>query len=127
MSKSWISLKSALLFALASLYGVTTCPTDQKHLINTALFFVLTYISMMGSDLCPKLKLKYSIYATLLFFFFSSALMYKLTNSLSGVVSLDMFGCPTPVAVAIHAVVYGVALYLMMGLPKDMSVGIFIE
>lgn len=114
---------SSGVFVLASLpyaYGKTNvylsndgdCPTYKSKLLHTLAFFALSLLVMkyMGSnDKTLELMIRHSVYASLLFFFLSSAESFKLTGSLINGLA-DSSGCPTMTGVLVHAVVYGGAL-----------------
>ena len=72
------------------------------------------------SALSDSLKWKYSFYSALLFFIISSPQIYKITHSILGkYVKIANGGCPTAVGLVLHSVVYMVALFGLMKLPKD--------
>lgn len=122
-----ISLGSAVLFILTSLPQTylltdrflpdklfdkrTNCPTLLGRLVHTAVFFALTYLSM-GSVKKHGLKLKYSIYTALIYFFLTSPELY------AAVGFADYKGCPTFTGILVHAVVYTAALVGVMYLPE---------
>jgi hypothetical protein len=64
------------------------------------------------------LKLKFSIYGTLIFYFITSPAMFNLTGSIFGD-SIANQGCPTVYGVILHALVFGAALTGAMYLPND--------
>ena len=48
-----------------NLYNISTnCPTNLGLLVHTIIFFVITYLSMLGAPQSAGLKLKFSIYGT---------------------------------------------------------------
>ncbi len=128
-----ISLGSAFLFMLVSLpqtykltdnllpvntsNDITNCPTNAGLLLHALVFFVLTYLSMMGADVNPGIKLKHTLYATLIFFLIASPTVYSLTGSIFGQSIADANGCPTLLGVFVHALVYCAALVGVMYLP----------
>lgn len=67
-------------------------------------------------DLNDVLKWKYSLYSALLFFVFSSPEMYKLTTH---ILPTSNNGCPTSVGLFVHTIVFMLAIYGFMKLPKD--------
>ena len=69
-----------------------------------------------SKELKDALKWKYSFYSALLFFVFSSPEMYKLTTHL---LPTSNNGCPTSLGLLIHTVVFMLAIYGFMKLPKD--------
>jgi|TARA_Y100000389_G_scaffold161732_1_gene164273 hypothetical protein len=68
------------------------------------------------AKLTNGLKLKYSFYSTLVFYILSSASMYRLTSKL---LPTAKGGCPTPFGLFLHSIVFLIALYGIMSLPKD--------
>lgn len=77
---------------------------------------------MAGSGpLSDALKWKYSLYSALIFFIISSPQLYKITQRLLGrflTISRNG-GCPTAAGLVLHTVVFMVALFGLMKLPKD--------
>ncbi|MDA7573919.1 hypothetical protein N8751_01400 [bacterium] len=66
------------------------------------------------------LKWKYSFYSALIFFVISSPQAYVLSQKLVGnLFALSGDGCPTSLGLFIHTLVFMVALYGIMNLPKD--------
>ena len=77
-----ISIGSALLFLVINLpktYKFTSnilslelynekCPTNMGLVIHTILFFVVTYLSMSKSYIKYGIKLKHTLYGSLLFY-----------------------------------------------------------
>ena len=128
--KLYISIFSAFLFALVYLpytFKLTNnlvntyeneCPTDIGLLLHTAVFFVLTYLSMWNSPHPAGLKLKFSIYGALIFYFIASPAMFNLTGSIFGD-SIAHQGCPTLYGVLLHALVFCAALTGVMYLPNE--------
>ena len=67
------------------------------------------------------LKWKYSFYSALIFYVISSSQAYTLTENLLGsIVKISNNGCPTALGLFIHTIVFMLALYLIMNLPKDL-------
>ncbi len=130
--KLYISVFSAFLFVVIylactfkltnSITGINTyefdCPTNNGILLHTLVFFALTYLSMWNSPVSSNLKLKFTIYGTLIFYFFTSPAMFKLTGSIFGNTIADTQGCPTNYGVLLHALLYCAALTGVMYLPE---------
>ncbi len=70
------------------------------------------------AKLTNALKFKYSIYSTFIFYIVSSSQMYKLTSK---IIPTSIDGCPTPFGLLIHSIVFLLAIYGIMTLPKDLE------
>lgn len=68
-------------------------------------------------DLSTGLKVKFSLYSTLLFFLVANPVTYKFMNSLIGGVAVA--GCPTAFGFILHSVVFFLLSYAIMTLPAD--------
>ena len=134
--KLLISSKSAILFGLVNLPIIykfingaglnvynnqTNCPTNIGLLISAIIFFVLTFLSMWYAPLSNGLKLKFSIYGTLIFYLLSSPAMFSFTASIFGNRIASPEGCPTNYGILLHALVYCVALVAVMYLPPELE------
>ncbi len=133
--KLMISLESAALFALINLpqvykltdnilplnlYNTTTaCPTNLGLVIHTIVFFVLTFLSMGDIGKKTDIKLKHTIYGTLIFFFIASPAIFSFVGSILGSWVADSNGCPTLLGVLLHAAIYCAALVGVMYLPEN--------
>lgn len=127
-----ISIGSAVLFAavnLAQTYQftnnffptfdpVTGCPTANGQLIHTAVFFLLSFITMGDPRVDTGNKIKNSLYGSLIFFLLTSPAMYAFTSSIFGPSIATPQGCPTLLGVLLHTVVYCLALVAVMYLPN---------
>lgn len=132
-----ISVFSAALFILVTLpatYKLTTslttlnlynqgtnCPTNLGLLLHTLVFFVLTYLSMWNAPHSSGLKLKFSIYGTLIFYLISSPAMFSFMNSILGDRVASSTGCPTITGILIHSFVYCMVLIGVMYLPPELE------
>lgn len=66
------------------------------------------------------LKAKYSFYSALVFFLISNPETYKLTQMLfGGLFVTSVGGCPTPVGLFFHSVLFFVVLLGLMLFPRD--------
>ena len=130
--KILISGSSALLFLLVNLpqvYKLTgnilslnlyneNCPTNTGLIIHTLVFFALTYISMGKSDINSGIKLKHTIYGTLIFYLISSPAMFSFISSVFGNQYANINGCPTMNGLILHGLIYCIALIGVMYLPE---------
>lgn len=128
-----ISAGSAGLFALVNLpqiYKLTSkltslnlynfasgCPTSLGLIIHAFVFFIISYFSM-GGIAQTGIKVKHSLYGTLIFFFLSSPAMFKFVASILGSGIANTNGCPTLFGILAHAFVYCAALVAVMYLPE---------
>lgn len=122
-----ISLSSAALFILVSLpftYKLTNnlvntfsggCPTTLGVILHSIVFFLLTYFSM-GKGGNQGIKLKHSLYGTLIYFFVSNPVTYQFVRSILPFVASPA-GCPSFAGIITHAIVYTAALVGVMYLP----------
>ncbi len=133
--KLWISAGSAFLFTLINLpqtyqltdkllpldlYNKSTnCPTNIGLVVHAIVFFVLTFFSMGNPLENTFVKLKHTIYGTLIFFLISSPAVFAVVGSLLGNEFADANGCPTLQGVVLHAIVYFLALVGVMYLPES--------
>lgn len=130
-----ISAQSAFLFALINFpmtYQITDrllpgqlwnslspsgCPTALGFFLHTLVFLTVTYLTMSGSAINPWIKVKHSLYGTLIFFLVANPVTYSVVASVLGNWVADSNGCPTMSGIFLHAVVYLVALVAVMYLP----------
>ena len=114
--KVLISLNSALLFLLMNLpktYKILSnneCPTNKSRLVHTFLFATFTFLSMVGSNSEVGIKLKHTIYGTLIYYLVSSPAIYSLTSC--------NYKCPQDKNVYLHSFVYFLSLIGVMYLPN---------
>lgn len=132
--KVGISINSALLFALVNLpqaYAftnslsdvdlvdyITKCPTSAGLVLHAIVFFVITYLSMRKSKADTGVKIKHSLYGTLIFFLVSNPAVFSVVASFLGNQFASKEGCPTLQGIVLHAVVYCVILVAVMYLPE---------
>jgi hypothetical protein len=69
-------------------------------------------------DLSVGLKVKFSLYSTLLFFLVANPLTYKVVNSIVSGVAVG--GCPTAFGLFLHSLVFFGLSYAIMTLPPDL-------
>lgn len=129
-----ISLGSAILFLginLPQTYSLTNsilpfnlvntttnCPTATGLLIHLAVFFISTFLSMGNPYDNTWIKVKHSLYGSLIFFFLSNPTFFSLLNSLMGNQFAGANGCPTLLGVIISTILYCMALIAIMYLPE---------
>ena len=127
-----ISLGSALVFTAVNLpctykitnnvlhtfNATTNCPTNLGLLVHAVVFFLLTFLSMGNPLINSGVKLKHTIYGTLIFFLISSPTVYSFVGSILGPHFADVNGCPTLYGLLLHALVYCLVLVAVMYLPE---------
>lgn len=102
------------------------CPSVGSHLLTSLLFLLLIFVimlipNMVGSSENKKsiwLLLKYSFYATLLFFVITNSEIYKLTSKFGGITA-DSNGCPSIIGLIVHAFVFFLLTFVVMFFPTD--------
>jgi hypothetical protein len=73
-----------------------------------------------GSYLPLGLKAKYSFYSALVFFLIANPETYKATQMLLGrFFTISSGGCPTPLGLFFHSVVFFFVLWGLMLFPRD--------
>lgn len=104
----------------------SNCPSVGTHIFTTLLFLLLIFVIMLIPNIYADannkksnwLLLKYSFYATLIFFVVTNSEIYKLTGKL-GNVTADGEGCPTPTGLFVHVIVFFLLTFMAMFFPKD--------
>ncbi len=132
--KIMISLVSANLFLIINLINLpatynfmnkiglsfynkaTGCPTHIGLIHNALIFFIISYITM-GNSASKGVKIKHSLYGTLIYYFVSSPALYSLMGKLLGNQIADVNGCPTTIGIILHSFVYFLILVAVMYLP----------
>jgi hypothetical protein len=126
-----ISIWSSLLFLIINLqqtYKISNnifpwettnnnCPTAWGTLTHTILFFIISYLSMGVGTSQTGVKLKNSLYGTLIFFFLSNPVFYKIMQGLFGNIS-NTLGCPTFYGILLSSGIYCLSLLGVMYLPN---------
>ena len=126
-----ISIGSALLFLIINLpktYKITSfltklqlfnfdtnCRTNSGIIIHSFLFFIITYLSMGNSTTRIGVKLKHSIYGTLILYLISSPAFYSITDSLFNITNNE---CPNNLSIILHSIIYCISLVAVMYLPE---------
>ena len=129
-----ISSSSAVLFALINLpttYQFTSkivnlkllndnnCPNIIGFILHSLIFFIFTYLSMDNPISKIGIKLKRTIYATLIFYLISSPSFASFINNFIGNAFFSKKGCPTKLGILLNSVVYCAALVGLMYLPSE--------
>ena len=120
-----ISLGSTFLFTLVNIpdaYKFTSfitklnlfdfvnkCRTNLGFMVHTIVFFLITYFSMGNPVKEIGIKLKRSIYGTLIYYMLSSPSFYSLFTD----------KCPNMFVIVISSIVYFITLVGLMYLPKE--------
>ncbi len=74
----------------------------------------------MSSGLSLGLKAKYSFYSALVFFLVANPETYKITQMLFGTMfTTSNGGCPTPLGLLLHTIVFFIVLLGLMLFPRD--------
>ena len=94
------------------------CPIIIGFLIHSIIFFILSYLSMSNATLNSGIKLKHTIYATLIFYLISSPSFASFLNNLLGDTFFSKKGCPTKIGILLNSVIYCTALVGLMYLPE---------
>lgn len=89
----------------------TKCRSNLGIIIHILIFFIITFLTMGDPRKNTGIKLKNTIYGSLIYFFISSPILYSLTSKLIGTKCLDHK------AIIIHSLMYFLALFLVMYLP----------
>ena len=94
-------------------YTSDTCQPFKTRLLHAVAFFVLMYFTTknFGDDRDKSYDqlMKYCLYATLLFFVFSSKELFQLTSNFTS--KTESSACPSDMTgVAIHTLLFWVAL-----------------
>lgn len=99
---------------------VSSCPTYKSKILHTVIFFILAILAMkyvVKSTLPTETIVKNAVYATLLFFFVSSAELHSLTQAICNSftsVPHTVTGCPKMSGVVLHSALYYAALYAVI-------------
>jgi hypothetical protein len=131
--KLQISIGSSLLFLIINLpktYELTSlitnlnlfnfdtkCRTSLGSILHLLLFFIITYLSMTNAKSSTGIKLKHSIYGTLIYYLISSPAFYSFINLLFNSSSSNI-ECPNIYSIILLSVVYCAALVGVMYLPE---------
>ena len=92
----------------------SNCRTNLGILTHTLLFFIITFLTMKNSNIDFGIKLKHSIYATLIFYFISSPSIFSIINNLTNINN----DCISNIGTVIHSIIYCLSLIAIMYLPN---------
>ena len=123
-----ISFNSAILFYLINLpftYNLTSslinttlislnCPTNLGIILHTLVFFTITYLSMSSAKINKGIKIKHSLYGTLIYYFISSPAFYTFINMIFNIGAT----CPNDCGLLLLSILYCFALVSVMYLPN---------
>ena len=119
--KIMISLNSAVLFFIVNYPNFFekdfVCPKNIALIVNVIIFFGISFLTMGNSKINTGVKIKHSLYSSLIFYFISSPPLYALVGSVFGKLFSDSNGCGTVYGLLLHTVVYCCALVAVMYLP----------
>jgi hypothetical protein len=129
--KIQISIFSGLIYFIVNLpetykltnkilnsYTDNNCPTLIGSILHTCIFFIITYLSMYKSTKDNGIKLKHTVYGTLIYYFVSSPALYNISHILFGNTISDNNGCPTLLGILLHDIIYIIILIGIMYLPE---------
>lgn len=90
-----------------------SCPTNEGFLTHMVVFFVVTYLTMGGSNMSNNEKLKNTVYSTLIYYF---AFSNKLVSVVQDVLGLELItnGCVNYLGLAVQLIIYVGCLYGVM-------------
>ena len=97
----------------------TQCPTLLGNMIHTIAFFILTFVSMQNPAINVGIKLKHTIYGSLISFFISNPVTYSFISSILGKQFANNNGCPTLAGIILHTIIYCICLIGVMYLPEQ--------
>lgn len=114
------------------------CPSSMEHLMHTLMFFIFIFTWSLLVNLVStnkqsmKTLLRYCIFLTLLFYFFSNSEVYIATSKAmqlvfsEGVTSIfSENGCATLLGAALHTGAFFLAAMVLLGSPQSIFSTIF--
>jgi hypothetical protein len=113
-----ISTMVGLIFVITSILLNKKCFNIENHFSQTLLFALIALLAHTSNTVNISIKLKHTLYSTLLFYLISNSELYQITNKILYNSILDTDNCPTSTGIIIHGVLYIIALVIMMYLPK---------
>tara|TARA_B110000971_G_C19598688_1_gene315112 strand:+ start:121 stop:546 length:426 start_codon:yes stop_codon:yes gene_type:complete len=94
------------------------CPTQLGLIVHTLIFFAISYFSMYKSGAENGIKIKHSLYGTLIFYFISSPAVFSVVRKILGDKLSTNEGCPSKLGIFVHSIIYFLALIGVMYLPS---------
>ena len=94
------------------------CPNNLGLIVHTLLFFTITYFIMSRSKINNLVKVKHSLYGTLIFYFLSSPPFYNILSLIFGINISSKEGCPKIFGIIIGSIIYCISLLGVMYLPE---------
>ena len=95
----------------------TKCLTTSGIIIQVFIFAIITFLTMVGSNINTLTKISHTIYGSLIFFFLSNPVTYKFISSLLGNWASNSYGCPTFQGAMLHTIIYILFLISVMYFP----------
>lgn len=86
------------------------CPTYAGVLLQSIIFFWITLVAMAKDGFMARVK--YSTYATLIYFFVANPVMYSMSGAVFGPKVATLNGCPTILGVLLHSFVFFIIFVL---------------
>ncbi len=119
----YFMLNSKLSYQLTeTLVGGTAnneCPTSFGRMLHMLLFFSVTLMSMYNSDIDILLKIKFSLYGTLIAFFVSSTEFNQIVGRYITKEDNSISNCFEIKQMFVHTLIYIVFLVAVMYLPDE--------
>jgi hypothetical protein len=113
-----ISAMVGLIFVITSILLNKKCLNIENHFSQTLLFALIALLAHTSNSVNISIKLKHTLYGTLLFYLISNSELYQITNKILYNNILGIDNCPTNVGIIIHSIIYIIALVIMMYLPE---------
>ena len=92
----------------------TKCYNILGLLIHIIIFFVFTYLGMLGSSIDEGFKTKHLIYSTILFCLISTKGLQNILTIIFGDKLSSLRGCPNVYGVSVAATIYMLILIILL-------------
>ena len=96
---------------------INGCPTNLGIIVHTIVFLILSFLLMLKSKQNIEMKIKNSLFATLIFFLLSNPTTYSVVGNLFNTTK-NKWGCPNWLGIVVHTLVYCLFLLSVMYLPE---------